>query len=975
MSPLTPEDFAAYFREVHKNEPYPWQQRLLAECDRSGRWPEQLDLPTGSGKTAALDVAVFRLALDAWRPVAERRQPRRIVLVVDRRTIVDQAHERGLLIASALSHAAEGSVAARVADALRSLQCEDAGERVPLVARLLRGGTVRDDAWAERPDQPLILSSTVDQVGSRLLFRGYGVSASMRPIHAGLLGNDTLFLLDEVHLSRPFEETLEALETRYLKWFRSDLLPRKWQVVRLSATPRPDSTAAPFALQRDDLAHPRLRVRLEATKMAVLETITVAGGEGKKREQNAKRLAELASDLGRAGRCVAVVVNRVDTARAVHAQIARTHGDQVLLVTGRMRPLDRGEVDQRLRELAGPDREVKPDHAATFVVATQCIEAGADLDFDGLVTECASLDALRQRFGRLDRTGLRGPTKAVIAMREDLLEEVDPIYGAAMAATWRWLQAHAPIDFGIHGFSGPTATEASSLFPPAPNAPVLLPSHLDGWSQTAPIPEPDCDVAAWLHGPEAPRAEVQVVWRSDVLETDLVPATGRSAAGHLDDLAAWIGVAPPSSLEAVSLPLHAVRAWLARGDGVDLHDLVGVEGEVPRDRSTDFRPVVRWRGDEVEIAHIGDDLRPGDTLIVPSTYGGLSAGNFDPEATEPVTDLAERAQVEHRGRAVLRFDTSIDPGRPLLPDPQALADDGASLVDLEAPVQAWLRATHGERWLELACSSLRRESKRGLGRLQVWQASPDGLRTRGVLVGRHRLVSRDVGSGVVSDATTESDLGSYTGVAVSLSEHLAHVAQLARGFATACGLPKDLIDLLGLAAAWHDLGKADPRFQQMLHGGNPVRAAHARHTGLVLAKSATPAQDRVARRQAQTAAGYPQGARHELMSVALLKGLEGLATRVVDVELALHLVASHHGHVRPFAPVSLDPTPVQVAVAVEGKLLKASSEHKLIALDSGLADAFWHLTEVYGWFGLAWLETILRLADHRASALEQEKAG
>ena len=88
MCDLTATDYPAYFRGVHGYDPFPWQVRLTEAVLDAGRWPEVIDLPTGSGKTAALDTAVFSLAV---RPDVF---PRRIIFVIDRRIIVDQVYER-----------------------------------------------------------------------------------------------------------------------------------------------------------------------------------------------------------------------------------------------------------------------------------------------------------------------------------------------------------------------------------------------------------------------------------------------------------------------------------------------------------------------------------------------------------------------------------------------------------------------------------------------------------------------------------------------------------------------------------------------------------------------------------------------------------------------------------------------------------------------------------------------------------------
>src|SRR5216684_481714 len=105
---LKPDEFVAFFEAVHGVEPFPWQKRLAKQVFRHD-WPMSggaeisvLDVPTGAGKTSAIDIAIFHLALEADQK-SKRRAPVRILFVVDRRLIVDDAYQRARKIAEKLA--------------------------------------------------------------------------------------------------------------------------------------------------------------------------------------------------------------------------------------------------------------------------------------------------------------------------------------------------------------------------------------------------------------------------------------------------------------------------------------------------------------------------------------------------------------------------------------------------------------------------------------------------------------------------------------------------------------------------------------------------------------------------------------------------------------------------------------------------------------------------------------------------------
>ncbi|MDE0233306.1 MAG: type I-U CRISPR-associated helicase/endonuclease Cas3 [bacterium] len=920
MSDLSAADFPAYFRAVHDGyEPFPWQTRLTEQVIETARWPAVIDLPTGCGKTATIDTAIFSLAV---RPDVF---PRRVIFVIDRRIIVDQVYERAKQIKKALKSTRSG-VLARVRESLAGV----AGDK-PLDVAALRGGIPIDSEWAHRPDQAWVVVSTVDQFGSRLLFRGYGVSEGMRPIHAGLAGNDCLVILDEVHLSRPFAETLHAVSQ-----LPSGSIPRRFQVVEMSATPHNRDTE-PFRLMENDLQSTDiLRQRVTVRKQCVLAEIT-----GRTAEVAIPKAAPriIQRELPATARSVGVIVNRVQTARLTY-QALQEAGYRTHLLTGRMRPLDRLKVLDRIASSVDPDRH-DPEAELTIVVATQAIEVGADFSFDALITECAPVDSLRQRFGRLDRRGAYhqgsgSPASAWIlgVSTEMKSKRPDPVYESAAKETWKELQSR----FGRGSFDVGLLSDDLNSFPeessaPYRKAPLLLDTHIEAWTQTSPTPIVQPLLDPFLHGlGETNNSDVTVVWRYDRSQRTLK-------------------LVPPRPAEYLQVPIGAAKAWLAGTEEVPVADVDTAAEEQHRraPSTTTLSGVSRWKGSGERPEPITNisNLRPGDIILVDPSRGGLTAGTWDPTSSDATTDLGDEAQHAYGRRVTLRLDARIYPRVKGVLASEETDESTRELID------SWIERTIAgspTKWMLETLEVLGGNFDYELS--ESYQEAPD----QGDATEYPIILQKSVDSSILYG---DDYSVTFTGVETPLRSHLDGVGKKAAEFARRLGLSPELQADLLLAGQLHDLGKVDRRFQLQLVGGDRVRLEMLDEP---LAKS---------RRGVRHVRSYPRGMRHEVASLALAQSDPAVLAEAHDPDLVAHLIATHHGHGRPLLPIFKDPDPQTLRHTHNGHTLETNSH--LVETDIAMegADRFWRLTDRYGHHGLAWLEAILRLADHRRSAEER----
>ncbi|MBO2465225.1 type I-G CRISPR-associated helicase/endonuclease Cas3g [Actinomadura violacea] len=941
MIAFTADGFAEFVQEVHGHRPFPWQRALVERVLAEGRWPDVLDVPTGLGKTSVIDVFAF---VAATRPQVARR---RLFFVVDRRLIVDEAHDHAAHLAHALREG-QGPWTRRVAEALRQ-----PGDTVPLQATRMRGGVTWSWLWLERPDRFAVVVGTIDQVGSRLLFRGYGVGEHLRSIDAALVGAESLIVLDEAHLAAPFQATVQALRAHE----PAGNVPT---LITMSATTTADGEGGAggeevhvHRIGREDEAHAVAGRRLRADRRLHLlhPRVTKNNADSVISGLMAAWATALAGPDDSAA-VVGVICNTVARARAVFEQIPEPAFDRVLL-TGRNRPLEAAYLLSEYYDRMKAGRARRTGRPL-IVVATQTIEVGANIDVDALVTESADLAALIQRLGRLNRLGDRDRGDALV-VHDSSTGTDDPVYGAARQATWSWLREQAdPIAPNKPGRLGsglpvhPLALRALTNALPAQRRatmhaetvyiPALTENVLDAWVKTSPAPHPDPPVAPYLHGLGRGRPDVSLVWRSGL------PA----------DPAEWtepLQAVPPSVEEAVGVPVGAVRRWLTGQTDTPVSALEGQPDDLSLPDPGGWIGV-RYDGSERAVTPVTvRDINPGDTIVVAAERGGCDRYGWHPASTAPVTDIADLA--ERRGRPLLRV-------RPQLlhtlsvyhPD---LVEEFKDLVDLTSAPEDPPPASSFRRALPRVDDTAALPFLRNLRTL----ASSCTTVLLPTADGRLSVLLAARGGGLRGD---EGALESSTGATkqIGLVEHQAAVAARAKELAHNLGLPEPLSTAVITAARHHDEGKRDKRFQAMLHQ-RPLRAYT--ESSSLLAKSGMDPADRDAFRRARTLAEYPPGLRHEALSARIIQ-----ATAPAD-DLLIHLVAAHHGRSRPLLPPVNDPAPDTIRVDLNGSQFEMTADH---GIDWDSPRRFHDLNQAHGRWGLALLEAIVRLADIWCSERDEE---
>lgn len=822
------------FREITGCDPYPWQRRLYQRLIE-GDLPAGADMSTGTGKTTAVLLHLLALAQDA--PLA-----RRILYVVDRRAVVDQT-------AAVIRHWTERLDAVpEVAHKLDSMAAFPA--KRPVILGVLRGGLADDGDWRIDPARPAVVVGTVDMIGSRLLFAGYGNGRSRRAMDAGLLGHDAVLYLDEAHLSPGFAGLIRALTQQ-----RTDGLRPGFRAMTLSATNA--TLGNVLRLDQDDLAHPELRRRLGARKTLHQETVP-------NRKALVERMVELAAGLRGS---VLVFARTVKDATALYTGLRKRLKDQdarIALLTGTLRGAERDALTSSpVWQAFQPERSRAEEPPSYWLIATAAGEVGVDLDADHAVMDLTSMDAMIQRLGRVNRAGhgsarvfvvkdaataeqieqrladferkAQKPVRAAEEKVADARAKLAALKSAATTTAKRLADAERALEHQQEKLQRAIDQAAEEEFPSSdialrrtarlldtlsdvspealrqlPNDEVLAaferranpvplhPETIQVLSLTSDVSQ--VPLEPLLHGvsAEPERPDVYLCWRWDV---PLLVAAGAAAAAEA------LALFRPEPRELARVPIQTANELL---NGI-------------LQRYPELPLIVRDAQGRCEVhrLHPEESLRSlaYATLFLPCDAGGLRDGLPDPKAAVSVADVADTAE---RTR---------------------VAPASAPPIWLDAATTLSIPLVEGDA-----------------------ESDPDESESRELIYAVLRYDAALAGE--------DSDVTRLAPVPQTLDEHGRRVAAAARRIGQALQLPADLLESLVNAGFGHDHGKR-LRLWQRAAGLNGTPMAKARR----------------GRFRPALLGGY----RHEFGSL-----IE--AERTQADALTLHLIAAHHGWCRPGFP-------------------------------------------------------------------------
>lgn len=552
-----------------------------------------------------------------------------------------------------------------------------------------------DREWFLHPERPAVIIGTQDMLLSRTLNRGFASARARWPMEFGLLNQDSLWVTDEVQLMDVGLATSAQLQA-----FRDQDLAKHLRPCHtwwMSATLQPD-----WLRSMDTAEHHHNWVQNPC-------------------EVPAKQRTGGLWDISKTATTAAIAPDdNGGFAKRIleeHAKLSNGDFGKITLVV--CNTVDRAcRTFDALRE-AGRTDELELVHSRfrhdarekwrerflsrsacksgvdRIIIATQVVEAGVDISAGCLITELAPWPSLVQRFGRCAR--YEGSGRVLVVDRGQGEKEASPYQPQELESAWETIQ-HLH-DVGIKALEvheGSLGEGARQrLYPYAP-AHLLLRKEFDELFDTTPdLTGADLDISRFIRSGD--ERDVQVFWLE--LGKDEFPSPKRH----------------PDRRELCTVPFLKARDWLC-GEETKTH-------KKPKLRGGMRAWVWDWiDGEWVSVTRAS--LIPGRVICVASSCGGY------------------------------RTDRGFD------------AESSASVLPVDVPAVP-----------------------------RAIQAMED------------------------ADSQQDGEQLSFNHWK-TIAYHTKEVADCVREIARELGLPANLQDLLELAALWHDWGKSHPAFQGAMRGTN-----------------------------------------------------------------------------------------------------------------------------------------------------------